>query len=270
MRPTLFEIDLPGVHITAGSYRTMLILAAIATVVLLVEVARRRDLPWRRVLAFALVTALAVPIGARLLHAATNAALYAEEPSLLWQLSFTNYALYGGLVLAAVTGVIAARALGLDLWRVADAAAPALGAGIVLVRSGCFLNGCCFGQPCDSAYGVVYPALSGPHFSQIAQGRSDLFGSPLPVYPTQLLELGGALLGVVIAVALMRRGAPDGVAFLSLVATFTATRWAVRPLRVIPETYATGELFYTIAYATIIAACLALIAWRLRRARATE
>ncbi len=264
MKPILFETDLLGVHVVAGSYRVFLVLAAFSAIALLVWVAHRRGLPARRVAVFALLTAAAIPVGARLLHAATNASLYAENPALLWQLSFTNYALYGGLTLAAVVGVVAARALSLDLWRVADAAAPALGAGIVLARTGCFLNGCCFGEACDASWAVTFPPMSNAHLWQIAQGQVDLFGAPLPVYPTQLLELAGALVATIVALVLMQRRVPDGVAFLTFVALFTATRWAVRPLRVIPASFGAPGWLYSALYATIIVVCIGLMLYRVR------
>lgn len=268
MRPILLELDFLGMHVVLGSYRTLLVAGAIATIVLVILIARYRGLPVRKVAVFALLTALAIPIGARLLHALTNPAVYAEEPSLLWQLSFVNFALYGGLILAAVTSVIAARLLRLNLWRTLDSVAPALGVGIIFARLGCFLNGCCFGIPCAPAFGMVFPTLSGVHLSQIALGQADLFGAPLPVYPTQIYELTGALLGTAIAALLIRWRAPDGVAFLAFAITFTTTRWIVRPLRVIPESYASGELLYALFYGGIIALCAALIVWRFARARA--
>lgn len=267
MKPILLELDFLGMHVVLGSYRTLLVVGAFATIGLVILIAKNRGLPVRKVVAFSLLTALAVPVGARLLHVLTNPAIYTKEPSLLWELSFVNFALYGGLTLAAATSVLAAWLLRLDLWLTLDSVAPALGVGVVLVRLGCFLNGCCFGVPCDPSLGIVFPTLSGAHLSQIGLGHADLFGAPLPVYPTQIYELTGALLGTVIAALLMRWRAPDGIAFLAFAITFTATRWIVRPFRVIPETYASGELLYVMLYGGIIALCVALIVWRFARAR---
>ncbi|NLO22692.1 MAG: prolipoprotein diacylglyceryl transferase [Syntrophomonadaceae bacterium] len=47
----------------------------------------------------------------------------------------------------------------LDFWEMADIFAPYLALGYALVRIGCFLNGCCYGLPTGSEFGVVFPHL---------------------------------------------------------------------------------------------------------------
>ena len=52
-------------------------------------------------------------------------------------------------------------------------------AGHCLGRVGCFLGGCCFGKPTDSAFGVVFPEGSDPY---------GFYGGAIAVHPTQLYE----------------------------------------------------------------------------------
>ncbi|MGR6835265.1 prolipoprotein diacylglyceryl transferase [Syntrophomonas erecta] len=45
----------------------------------------------------------------------------------------------------------------LSFWKVTDMFAPFLALGYAIVRIGCFLNGCCYGEITNSVCGVVFP-----------------------------------------------------------------------------------------------------------------
>ncbi|GAB4259193.1 prolipoprotein diacylglyceryl transferase [Thermincola ferriacetica] len=47
----------------------------------------------------------------------------------------------------------------LPFWQLADVVTPALALGYGIVRIGCFLNGCCYGKPTNSTWGVIFPHL---------------------------------------------------------------------------------------------------------------
>ena len=53
----------------------------------------------------------------------------------------------------------------------ADLIAPSVAMGLAFGRIGCFLNGCCFGGPCDLPWALSFPADSGPHEQQIRLGQ---------------------------------------------------------------------------------------------------
>ncbi len=74
--------------------------------------------------------------------------------------------LVGGLAL--IVFVYRHRLPGLAL---ADLIAPSVVLGLGLGRIGCFLNGCCFGGPCDLPWAVTFPANSPPHEQQIRLGQ---------------------------------------------------------------------------------------------------
>jgi phosphatidylglycerol:prolipoprotein diacylglycerol transferase len=74
--------------------------------------------------------------------------------------------LVGGLALIAF--IYRHRLPGLAL---ADLIAPSVVLGLGLGRIGCFLNGCCFGGPCDLPWAVRFPADSPPHEQQIRLGQ---------------------------------------------------------------------------------------------------
>jgi len=258
MLPTLLDTRIAGVHVVVPAYGTLLAVAALATLVLAWWLARRRGIaPWRAA-AFLGVTAGCVPIGARLLHVALNPSFYVRDPAAWLSTDPTGFALYGGLLLAAVAGALVARAARIDLWRMADATAPALGVGIAFARLGCFLNGCCYGAVTYGPLGVVFPVGSLPWWGQFANSRISMFSSALPVYPTQLFELAGALAGSVLAAWMIARRSQDGAAFLAFVAWFSAVRWADWLVRVPAASFSAPPWLYPALYATLIAGCLAL------------
>jgi phosphatidylglycerol:prolipoprotein diacylglycerol transferase len=84
---------------------------------------------------------------------------------------------YGGAILAFVAGLVYVKLKGLKVWAVADIIAPSLALGLFLARLGCFLNGCCFGEPSSLPWSVVFP--SGSYAEQI-------FGAGVHVHPTQV------------------------------------------------------------------------------------
>lgn len=84
--------------------------------------------------------------------------------------------LYGGILLATATVWWMTRRRQIPFLVIADIFAPGVILGIGLTRIGCFLAGCCFGNPTDCACGVEFP-VDAPAWKQ--------FG-PVPVLPSQL------------------------------------------------------------------------------------
>ncbi len=94
----------------------------------------------------------------------------------------------GGSFLGTFAGASAALAVFCYLrrkafWAIADVLAAAAPLGLVFMRLGCLLNGCCYGIPTRLPWGIVF---SGP-----CAVAPDLRGVPL--HPTQLYEAGGDL-----------------------------------------------------------------------------
>ena len=102
---------------------------------------------------------------------------------------------YGGMILATLAIIVYSRLTKLDLLRLLDIFAPALPLAHACGRIGCFLNGCCYGCPTESAFGVHYPVGSEP-FQRYG-------GAAL--HPVQLYEAGENLLVAILMYALVRR-----------------------------------------------------------------
>ena len=77
----------------------------------------------------------------------------------------------------------------------ADAAAPAVALGYAVARIGCFLNGCCFGTPCELPWAVVFPQGTMALYSHWESGWIDAnAAASLPVHPVQLYHAAAGLL----------------------------------------------------------------------------
>ncbi len=102
--------------------------------------------------------------------------LLAADPWHWIRLDDAGYVWYGGLLGALGTAVFYFwRRPHLRAWLYADAFAPAIVAGAVLGRIGCFLAGCCHGRPTDVPWAVQFVTTR------------------VPVHPTQLYDTAAAL-----------------------------------------------------------------------------
>lgn len=264
MHPDII-IPLLNDTLVISSYRLFFILACAAVLIISAILLRRHGLPVSKTVILLVIITLAVPVGARLLHAITNPGLYLSDPEQLWSLQLTGFSLMGGLLLATAAGIAAARWLGLDPWQMADRIAPGLGAGLALMRVGCYLNGCCFGIKTDLPWAVHYPIGSIPYkyylpalLEQDTVLPFALINSP-GIHPAQLYELLAALLITAAAVFLLRRKAPAGVPFLVFALLFAGFRWFNSTLRVPAVTLSIDPWFYPVLYLVIILLCLLLI-----------
>lgn len=114
-----------------------------------------------------------------------------ENPAIL--LDFTSgYVVYGGLIGGVLTAYVYCRKKKVDFWKAFDLVAPFVALAQCIGRVGCFLAGCCYGQPTESVFGVVF------HDSSYAPPGVKLF-------PVQLLSSGLNLLNCLILYFLWKK-----------------------------------------------------------------
>ena len=85
----------------------------------------------------------------------------------------------GGIVFAVLTSIWYLRRKNIPIFKMMDIMIPSLAFGIGLGRVGCFFNGCCYGHPTESFFGIIFPATC-------------LAGSTFPgqeIHPTQIYAL---------------------------------------------------------------------------------
>jgi phosphatidylglycerol:prolipoprotein diacylglycerol transferase len=271
VRPDLVTFTLGTGEVTLRAYSTFYALAFVLSPLVAAWVAGRRGLPkWRSLAVCAGALAIGV-VGGRLLDLFVAGGWYADDPSRVWRVSFSGFSLYGGLTLATLAAIALARAVRLPVWRLADSAVAGLVVGLVLMRVGCFLNGCCFGEITDVPWGVVFQPGTPAWAHQLATGAGGVLGTLLgtvkPVHPTQLYEMAGTLVCGAVAWVLARRKAPDGVPFLAFALGFTLVRFGNNFLRARVNTITAPTWFYPVVYSALAAILVAMIVWRLRGGR---
>ncbi len=171
-------------------------------------------------------------------------------------------ALYGGVVVGVVTGLLFFRKRGVDVWLAADVVTPSLALGVAIGRIGCFLNGCCFGEPCDLPWAVQFPAGS----------YADVTFHGLAVHPTQLYASLSALFFFFVLLAVERRKPFEGFLLWLFVLMLAVYRFFIDPLRhyeSVSYIFRTGSLALTNNQATGIALAVVSLGFMLYlRARA--
>ncbi len=232
MHPVLIDVAVGGASITLRSYLAFLVLAAVVAIGLAGRILVRMGVGRLSAIGGLAATVLAGLAGARLLAVVLSPSQYASDPASAFALEPTEFALYGGLAGSGAVVLWLARRWRLDTARVADRFVVPIAAGLVLLRIGCFLNGCCAGIATRLPWGVVFPPGSEAWGQQVIGGNAGaLFGRVSPVHPTQLYEAIAAILLAAIAVRLGRRGIPDGAPALLFAAGFLAFRAFNQTLR---------------------------------------
>lgn len=252
------SIVIPLVATEISYYRLFVFLALITTLAIALWLVKRRGLPWRTSIVALASSALAFLVGARLFNALIRPELYLTQPWRLFSLDATGFSLYGGLLAATLTAWLMARYVRLDIWKFGDAAAPALGIGLAVMRIGCFLNGCCFGKPTDLPWGVSYPLFSDAHLWQMAHGLTGPF-TIFAIHPTQLYEAIYTLVGAGLALWLYRRKAKAGTPLLVFIFWLTCFRLANHFLRALPYDALVTNVIYPAFYVAIILVCFGIL-----------
>ena len=275
MQQDLLDVEILGRQVLLHAYQTFFWLAVIAALAVSVLLSRQVGLPLRRVAVVLAAAAVSVPVGARLLNVATKPATYAEQPDLVVTTDLVGFSLMGGVLLAVAVGIVVSRALGLSAWRLADVIAPGLFIGVAVMRVGCYLNGCCFGHESELPWAVSFPYGSpAAEYFLANPGEEGLslfsFASAPTVHPTQLYELGGALLCALLALVLLGQRLPAGTAFLASAMAFAVVRLGNDLLRVQSTTDEWPRLTYPVLYAVLIVVMAALLGRILARQRQGE
>ena len=152
---------------------------------------------------------------------------------------------YGGFFGAVVAVFWIIRKFNLDWREVADLFALSLPIGQAIGRIGCFVNGCCFGQPSHVWFAVNYPPYSSIWHVQHAK---HLIGEEaiacLPVLPVQLFQSGiNSAIWIVLIVA-ARRLRFKGQLFSLYLILYTGGRFVIEHFR---GDYLTTYLGFTIS-----------------------
>ena len=207
---------LPAIADDAGlpvrGYGVMLLLAAAAGTWLSVRRGVQYGFDADTIIALGTEVFLWGIVGARLFYviqyraAFFDAGIAAAIPR-IFNVAQGGLVVFGSLPTAALAAGLFARRRGLSILRLADCIAPGLLLGLAIGRVGCFLNGCCYGGPCDLPWAVQFPPDSPAWLDQQARGLLPAVAAgaappwSLPVHPAQLYAAIDAALLAALAVA---------------------------------------------------------------------
>jgi phosphatidylglycerol:prolipoprotein diacylglycerol transferase len=156
---------------------------------------------------------------------------------------------YGGFLFGVLTAILYAVRKGISFLALADLMAPSIALGLTITRIGCFLNGCCFGTPCDLAWAVRFPADS---------PAGGLF--QVPVHPSQIYESLGAFV-VFCALLIVDRHRPySGFTFWTFLGFYGVLRFLVDLSRYYDPGSSLRLMGHAFSVNQVISVCLVLTA----------
>ncbi len=151
--------------------------------------------------------------GGRLLHVLVHAPYYYANPLQILSIRNGGLAVEGAVISALAFISIYSKIRRFNLPEVLDLMALPIPLGQALGRTGCFLNGCCYGRHTELFTGVRFPFLSGR------------------VHPTQLYYVLLDVLLFLFLSSVSARKLKPGVVFGSYMMGFAVIRYTVDMLR---------------------------------------
>lgn len=207
-------------HLQIGWYGVFIALGIAVAVWLTAREAKRRGILPDAIYDGALWVVVAGIIGARLFHVIDNWSVYAANPIAIF--GTAGLAIYGALIGGLVAVVIYTTVRHLPLWRVLDAAAPAIALGQAIARLGCFINGDNYGVPTN-------PPL--PWSVTWTNPKAMVPDRTVAYQPAQLYDGLWALIVFAIVWRLRTRVKTDGVLFLIYVSLYSFGRFFISFVR---------------------------------------
>jgi phosphatidylglycerol---prolipoprotein diacylglyceryl transferase len=262
MYPELFTVQLYGYEWTVMSYSFFYVCAVLLVIFGGALSTVRRGFTFGDSIIMIGTMSFFGFVGARLLHFVLNPSIYATGRMNIFEPHMTGFTIVGGIAFAVIAGVIVGKFIKIDLWLFADRLIPSIAFAIVFARIGCYLNGCCFGHPTDSFFGVQFPFFSEAHKFQISQGFSNIF-SVMHVHPTQLYELCAAFIGGIVTLFMIKKKMFTGAAVLFFGMFFSAFRFINIFFRETPDSLILSVRSYGIIYVVIFIFCMSIFIIRM-------
>lgn len=158
-----------------------------------------------------------------------------DTPWHVWRAVFVwmgGYVFYGGLLGGTAALLLYLRLNKLPIRRSGDICVQYLALGEAITRIGCFLNGCCWGEPTHAPWGVHFPRNSYAWLEHVKDGLLEASApASLPVHPTQLYMVGGLMITFVILKRACARPHREGAVILLYCLCYGIVRFTVEQFR---------------------------------------
>jgi phosphatidylglycerol:prolipoprotein diacylglycerol transferase len=220
MFPVLLRLGRFEVH----SYGLMLAISFLVGIYWAMHRSQKKEIQRNVIMDLSLIIVLCAIIGSRALYVVTH---LDEFKGHWWdaispfqssgQIGISGLTMLGGILLALIAVAVFCLIKRISILKLGDIMALPLASGIFITRIGCFLNGCCFGKPCNLPWGMVFPLQSPAGY--IHQG--------IHIHPTQLYS---SLYGLIILLALIfaeQKQKFDGLVFFLFFALYGIARFFV-------------------------------------------
>jgi phosphatidylglycerol:prolipoprotein diacylglycerol transferase len=223
-----------GVGVPIRGYGVMLLVAAAAGTWLSIIRGRRMGFDADTILALGTEVFLWGLVGARLFYVLEYHEQFfgagtslGESLTRIVNIAGGGLVVFGSLPTAALAAWRFAARRGLPLAKIADCVVPGMLLGLAIGRVGCFLNGCCFGGPCDLPWAVRFPEGTAPAAMYPAAA-----GGSVPLHPAQLYAAIDAAILAAIAVAYTPLARRDGEVFALVLTLHPISRILLEIIRV--------------------------------------
>ncbi len=231
MYQVLFTIPIFG-GIKVFGFGTMLVLAFMSSTWLAWWRARREHLDPEVIWDMTFWIFLFGLIGARLFYCFQY---WGRDINSLWdvlQYWKGGIVYYGGILGAAAAFLVFRHYRPFPFRPFLDVLAPAIAVGTMFGRLGCFLNGCCYGDPCTLPWAIAFPKPSPPWWHQYNLGMIPANAvQSLPIHPTQLYSAIDGLILLMLLTAYYPVRRRDGEVMALLMVTYPISRFLIEYLR---------------------------------------
>jgi len=229
----------------------MLSLAVLIAVLGISRIARHEGYDSNIVLDLVILSVVGGLIGARLAYVLVyNLTGFLANPLIVFSIGpggIEGMIWYGAFVGGIIPFGLYIWKKNLSFWKIADMFSPYLALGYAVVRIGCFLRGCCYGNITSGPLGVVFPYIDS--FSR---------------YPTQLFSSALNLLLFVFLLWFYKRRSFSGQIFILYLLGYSIYRFIIEFFRytvIYIGPFTLGQV-YTLG---LLAVGLGLYYWRQRR-----
>jgi len=195
--------------------------------------ARRQGFLWQRTTLALVGAVLTILAGSKILYLLESQFFPADDyvPASL-RGSLHGFRIPGGILLLALATPPVCRVLGLPWRRFGDLLIPLAAGALVLIRLGCFLNGCCFGKVSGLPWSVQFPRGTWAFLYHHDRGWIGPSAThSLPVHPLQLYFVAAAMFTLMLLWWRSRREPQPGSLQLLFYALFFTSTALIEQLR---------------------------------------